>query len=200
MRAAVLGAALLAGACGSDEPPAAGSSAAVELIADTSGVLAESAPEDALLSPDGWGPLRIGMSRDEIVAAVGEDANPGAVGGPDPEACDQFAPTGVPAGMLLMVENDTLTRITLMRGSHVRTERGFALGDSASAVIEGHGALAVRTPHKYRDEPSAYITVWRTPPGGAAPARGIVYEVHDDGLVALIHAGGESIQYVEGCL
>ncbi|HEX6590353.1 MAG TPA: hypothetical protein VF039_15205 [Longimicrobiales bacterium] len=199
MRAAVVVATLLAVACGPDEPPATGSSAAVELIADTGGVLAETAPEDALLSPDGWGPLRIGMSREEIVAALGDDANPGAVGGPDPEACDQFAPTGAPAGMLLMVENDTLTRITLMRGSHVRTERGFALGDSAAIVMDGYGRLAVRTPHMYREEDGAYITVWTSPPGGAAPARGIVYEVYDD-TVAYIHAGGESIRYVEGCL
>src|SRR3970040_816280 len=36
-------------------------------------------PTVALLTPDGWGPLRIGMSRAEVVAAAGEDANPDAV-------------------------------------------------------------------------------------------------------------------------
>ncbi|WP_158332143.1 hypothetical protein [Brevundimonas abyssalis] len=32
------------------------------------------------------------MTRAEVVAALGEDANPDAVGGPDPESCDQFRP------------------------------------------------------------------------------------------------------------
>ena len=38
--------------------------------------------------------------------------------------------------------------------------------------------------------------------GEAAPpdSRGIRYEVGDNGKVAFIHAGGPSIQYVEGCL
>ena len=34
----------------------------------------------------------------------------------------------------------------------------------------------------------------------AANARGIVYEVGLEGDVSQIHAGGPSIQYVEGCL
>src|SRR5687768_12819211 len=47
-----------------------------------------------VITPDGWGPLRIGMSRTEVVAAAGEDANPDAVGGPDSSSCDEFRPAG----------------------------------------------------------------------------------------------------------
>lgn len=35
------------------------------------------------------------------------------MGGPDPEACDQFRPERAPEGMLLMVEDGRLTRISL---------------------------------------------------------------------------------------
>ena len=152
------------------------------------------------LTPDGWGPLRIGMSRAEVVAVIGEDAHPERVGGPEPEVCDEFRPTGAPEGMLLMVRNDTLTRITLMRASRVRTEHGFTVGDSASAILAAYGQAAESTPHEYRDAPSAYITVWAQPPGSPAPTRGIVYDIGNAGRVSLVHAGDESITYVEGCV
>jgi len=55
------------------------------------------------LTATGWGPLRIGMTMAEITTALGPDANPNAVGGPDPESCNQFRPERAPEGMLLMV-------------------------------------------------------------------------------------------------
>src|SRR5690606_9967730 len=57
------------------------------------------ASRDDVITADGWGPLRIGMTRDEVVAAAGDDANPDAVGGPDPQRCDQFRPARAPAGL-----------------------------------------------------------------------------------------------------
>ena len=168
-----------------------------------SSVPADSAPltVDTLppLTPDGWGPLQVGMTLAEIVAAAGDDANPGAVGGPDPDSCDEFRPERAPAGLLVMVEQGRLTRISLLAGSPVRTERGFMVGDSASAVEAAYGAEAVTSPHKYVPAPARYVTVWRTEPPSSG-ARGLVYEVGADGLVSHIHAGGPSIQYVEGCL
>ncbi|WP_262423623.1 hypothetical protein [Brevundimonas denitrificans] len=69
-------------ACGQSEEPAASAPNAGRTPAQT--------PDPNALSAQGWGPLRIGMTRAEVVAALGEDANPDAVGGPDPESCDQF--------------------------------------------------------------------------------------------------------------
>lgn len=151
------------------------------------------------LTPTGWGPLRIGMTRAEVVAAAGEDARPDAVGGPEPEQCDEFRPGQAPEGMLVMIEQDRLTRVSLSAGTEIVTERGFGVGDPAAEIEEAYGADAVTTPHKYVAAPAEYITVWRTAPGGAE-ARGLVYEIGADGRVAHIHAGGPSIQYVEGCL
>lgn len=193
---------LLFAACTTEAPDGDGQRADAITVDTLIAADAPPASTDATprLTANGWGPLRIGMSRAEITAVAGEDANPGLVGGPEPEACDQYRPTGAPEGMLLMLENDTLTRITLMRESRVRTERGFGLGDSASVVLAAYGSAARSSPHKYRDAPSAYITVWTTPPQGTEPARGIVYEIDDQGLVGQVHAGAESITYVEGCL
>jgi hypothetical protein len=153
----------------------------------------------ATISPDGWGRLRIGMTRAEVVAAAGDDANPNAVGGPNPEACDQFRPARTPRGLLVMLENGILTRISLSEGAGIRTASGIEVGDQAAAVMAAHGAEAVTTPHKYQEAPARYISVWRTAPP-AANARGIVYEIGQDDRVMYVHAGGASVEYVEGCL
>ena len=157
------------------------------------------APHARPLTADGWGPIRVGMTRAELVAAAGEDANPDAVGGPDPEQCDQFRPRAAPAGMLVMVERDTVTRISVGRTSQVKTDAGFGPGDAAQDIKAEYGARASATPHKYVEPPAEYVTVWQTN-ANASHARGIVYEIGADGRVTHVHAGSRSIQYVEGCL
>jgi hypothetical protein len=153
----------------------------------------------ATIGPDGWGRLRIGMTRAAVVAAAGEDAQPNAVGGPNPDECDQFRPAQTPPGLLVMLEDGMLTRISLSDGTGIRSAAGIGVGDPAATVIAAHGADAVTTPHKYQDAPARYIAVWRTAPP-APDARGVVYEIGRDDRVMHIHAGGPSIQYVEGCL
>jgi hypothetical protein len=151
------------------------------------------------LTAEGWGPLRVGMTLEEVVAAAGEDANPEAVGGPDPSQCDEFRPSEAPEGMLVMLESNRLSRISVFGDSEVQTDEGFGVGDEAAEIKAAYGPRAEAMPHKYVTAPAEYITVWTSPPASAEP-RGIVYEVGEDGLVTHVHAGGPSIQYVEGCL
>jgi len=148
--------------------------------------------------------LRVGMTIPEITAALGPDSDPSAVGGADPEICDQFRPEQAPEGLLVMVENGLLSRISLINPSTLKTDRGFGIGDNAVAIKAAYGANAEASPHKYREAPAEYITAWSgsAPPANAPmpdSARGIVYEIGEDGRVAMIHAGGPSIGYVEGC-
>ena len=163
------------------------------------------APQAAanILTADGYGPLRIGMSRAQVVAAMGEDRNPDAVGGPEPESCDQFSPARAPEGLLVMIEDGRLTRIDLVRNARTATDKGLRLGATAAAVRAAYGSALVVEPHKYVDAPAQYLTAWTTAPPAAATAtpnaRGIRYEVGQDGTVEAILAGGPSIQYVEGC-
>lgn len=167
---------------------------------------AEQPPVDAnALTAQGWGPLRIGMTLAEITAALGPDANPNAVGGADEQACNQFRPARAPEGMLLMVEQGVLTRISISRTNTLKTDRGFGLGDSAAAIKAAYGADTVVTPHKYQQAPAEYIAAWTNLRPAANDyvsdpnARGIIYEINGEGVVQQIHAGGPSIQYVEGC-
>lgn len=155
-------------------------------------------PGANVVTADGWGPLRIGMTRAEIVAAAGEDANPQAVGGAEPGHCDQFRPSRAPDGVLVMVENGVLTRISISRNSDIRTPEGISVGDAASRVLEAYGARALVTPHKYWPSPAKYVTVWRDSVP-SSERRGIRFEVDADDEVVHVHAGSRSIEYVEGC-
>jgi len=161
-------------------------------------------PSSDTFTSQGWGPLRIGMTLDEVTAALGPDANPDAVGGPDPEACDEFRPQNAPEGILVMIENGRLTRVSLIEMSPLKTDKGLGIGDTAATVKSAYGAAAQASPHKYQDAPAEYITVWdggpRTEPYVQdEAARGLVYEIDGTGKVGAVRAGGPSIQYVEGC-
>lgn len=163
------------------------------------------ASDTAPLTPEGWGPLRIGMTLAEVAAAAGADSDPGATGGPEPEACDIFHPERAPEGLRVMIEEGRLTRISISDPTELRTDRDLGPGDSAEAVKAAYGAELVSSAHEYEEAPAEYLTVWTTARGGesyvqAPDARGIRYEVDRSGTVDAIHAGGPSIQYVEGCL
>lgn len=152
-----------------------------------------------VLTANGFGPLRIGMSRPEVEAALGADANPNAVGGADPASCDIFHPARAPEGLQVMIENGVLTNVRLIRASMVDTDRGLGIGDTATRVKSVYGSSAEVVPHKYVDAPAEYITAWATSDHTGPTARGVKYEIGQDGNVLSIAGGGPSIQYVEGC-
>lgn len=156
-------------------------------------------PGPQLLTSDGWGPLRIGMSRAEVVAAAGDDADPEAVGGPDPATCDEFRPRNAPEGVLVMIQEGVLTRISVSRNVAISTPAGFRVGDSGSAVLTEYGARARVEPHQYWEPPARYVTVWRQAATQSA-RRGIRYEINSDDEVVHLRGGGPSIEYVEGCV
>lgn len=164
------------------------------------------APVDAnAITSNGWNTLRVGMTRAEVTAAVGAQANPNTVGGADPQTCDLFHPANAPEGMLVMIQQDVLTSITLRNNTTLKTDRGFGVGSTAAEIKAAYGASAVSEPHKYV-QGAEYITVWTTgapaTPGTFvqdANARGVRYETDAQGVVTAVHAGGPSIQNVEGC-
>jgi hypothetical protein len=198
IRLAALGsiAALTLAACGA--PPPQPADAPAEPAAPASPVEPGAAAADQLTAL-GFGPLRVGMSRAEVEAALGPDSDTEAVGGPDPTSCDMFRPERAPEGLLVMVENGLLTSVWISRNTAVETDRGLSIGDTAAAVKGVYGTAADVEPHKYVEAPAEYITVWSTADHQSPAARGLVYEIGRDGRVQSIAGGGPSIQYVEGC-
>ena len=193
-------------ACGRDDRPAvdaptAAAPAPVTPAAQAPAVMPAVDPN--ALNAEGLGAARIGMSKADLIAAWGDRANLNAVGGAEPEVCDQFHPARAPEGVNVMIQDGKLTRITLMRDAKIKTDRGFGLGDTAMAIKQAYGGSIFAEPHKYQAAPAEDLFAWTR--GGSTnyvtdpSARGLRYEIGTDGKVSMIHAGDPSIQLVEGC-
>ncbi len=164
----------------------------------------EPAAPSGALTAQGLDALQIGMTLEQVTETAGPDSNPDAAGGPEPEVCDEFHPENAPEGVLVMIEEGVLTRISLIRDASLSTDAGLSLGAPSEDVRAAYTQVEV-TPHKYQESPAIYIDVWDNVESGDQAindpqARGIRYVVGHDGVVETIHAGGPSIRYVEGCL
>jgi len=146
------------------------------------------------LTPKGLGPLTIGMTDAEARAAVGAANIEGDTGTELSESCTEIKLKGAWPGVYLMVEDGKLSRVTVTEGSTIKTDRGVGLNATPAQVMAAYPD-AKSEPHKYEDTPpGAYLTVWTVP-----DKEGTVFEVNGRGVVGSIHAGGPSIQYIEGC-
>lgn len=198
---AVAASALILAACGQQDPAQPSSTPETPMTAPP----AEPVVDANALTANGYGPLRIGMTKAEVVAALGDDANPGAVGGADPESCDEWRPARAPEGLRVMMVDGALARITASAPSTLKTDRGFGVGDEAAAIKTAYGAKLIAQPHKYAEAPAEDLFAWATggPVGEAyvddPVARGVRYEINGEGRVQMVHVGGPAIQLVEGC-
>lgn len=140
----------------------------------------------AVLSAEGFGPLRFGMSLNEAEQALGAKAV--LPEGADP-ACSmvRFAPLPT---LRFMVEQGRVTRADADAG--VANALGVAVGDGLAA-LRARYPKAELTPHKY-DADGQYLT-FPSADGGAA----IVLEL-SGGKVTRIRAGLQpAVGYVETC-
>jgi len=140
------------------------------------------------LGPDGFGPLKIGMSfaqvRKRAPRLKATPSNLRASSG-----CDQLALPGHP-GVALMFVDDELVRIDLFR-SGPRTTRGVQAGDRVAQALQAYPRLSAE-PNKY-DENERYLT--------ARSGNGAIRFETDKGRIGKVYAGRwAQVQYVEGCL
>jgi hypothetical protein len=154
------------------------------------GTPAKAAPADNhwKLSPDGFGPIKVGMSFAQVrkvaprlkITPAGLRASSG---------CDQLALPGHP-GVALMFVDDELTRVDLFR-SGPRTTRGVGPGDRVERAMRAYPGLSAES-NKY-DESERYLTARS---GGSA----IRFETRK-GRIDKVYAGRwTQVQYTEGCL
>lgn len=168
---------------------------AVPAVALTVLALAAAAPADAFqphLTPEGWGKARIGMSRSQVEAAIGAKLEGEALD--DEYSCIDMKPVGANQGIWFMFEEYKLSRISIGDPSKVTTPRGIGIGASADEVRSAYRSKLQIEPHFYEGLPSEYLTYWTQP-----KKRGVRFETDSKRRVQSIHAGGPSIEYVEGC-
>lgn len=142
-----------------------------------------------LARPDGVGPLRVGMTAREALAAAGAggtDTNPDT-------ACHFLDVAKMPKRLYVMVESGIVTRIDV-RDTSVATAEGARLLSPQDSVLAMYAGRVQVQPHKYTRGWS-YLVV--TPPGDSLHR--IVFEA-DGSRVTSFRVGREpSVEYVEGC-
>lgn len=146
------------------------------------------------LSPEGYGPVRIGMSIAEASAALGAELV--ADGSPEPDICETYhllPEAEAPDGLRFLAQNGRLSRITDHGSPDVRTPEGVGVGASDAEVRAAYPG-AIEAPAKYDPPPAHSLTVWRAP-----DESGLRFEISAEGVVTTMHAGDESIRLVEGC-
>lgn len=142
------------------------------------------------LGPDGFGPMRIGMTFEEAREVAGPALQPTDPALLASEECDQVPLPGRP-GVALMFVGGVLHRIDVFRPG-VRTAAGVGPGDPVAKVEQAYPGLA-RMPNRY-DGSEEYLTV------GPRQGRALRFETLK-GKVDRAYAGDwEQVQYVEGCL
>lgn len=146
-----------------------------------------------VLTTAGLGPMRIGMTDAEARAAVGAANIEADTGTEISDSCTEIKLKGAYPGVYLMINDGRLSRITLSEGAKIKTDKGVGVGARPAEVMAAY-PNAQAEPHHYENPPAQYLTVWTKP-----EKEGVRFEVNYAGIVADIHAGDETIQYVEGC-
>lgn len=144
------------------------------------------------LTPDGYGPVRIGMTRAQVSAALSIRLEGDAI--EDEEACIEMAAAQGYRGLYFMFEHGRLSRISATEPSQATTALGVGIGATAERVRRAYGAGMRSETHEYLGRPAEYLTFWTR-----RNARGIRFETDTDRRVTTIHVGGAAIRYIEGC-
>ena len=148
----------------------------------------DTAPREWIVRADGIGPLQVGVPLAAASRALGETLRVKEA------ACDHVKPTTTPAGILLMVIDDTVARVEIIEEG-IKTVEGAQVGDSESRVLELYGARARIEPHEYTYPDGHYVVI--TPPGDTLHR--IIFETFK-GRVTMYRAGRvPAVQLVEGC-
>jgi|CXWL01.1.fsa_nt_gi hypothetical protein len=147
-----------------------------------------------VLSSEGYGPVRVGMTIAEASTALGAQLVPDG-NFDEPNACQTLHIEGAPGEdpLRFMAQEGRITRVSDYGTTDALTEQGLGIG-STDAQIRAAFPQAIEQPAKYDAAPAHDLIIWTTP-----NARGLRFEINASGVATIVHAGDESIQLVEGC-
>ena len=148
---------------------------------------------DWKLTPAGWGPVRIGMTRAQTEKALAVQLE-GEAFDNEGSCTELYSGNEKLAGLYFMFQNGKLTRISAIAPSSIKTPRGLGIGATDEEVRKAYGNKMQAQPHYYDGEPAEYLTYWLKP-----KVRGVRFETDVQRKVQTIHAGNDSIELVEGC-
>jgi hypothetical protein len=142
---------------------------------------------------DGFGPVRIGMTKVEAAAALGEPLV--RTSGAGDFECEYLHPTEHWNGVAFMFSRGRVARVDVREGT-TETDSSIRIGDQIAKVTKAYGRKVTITPHQYIPEPEGkYLTV-----KSSNGKRAIRFET-DNGRVVTYYVGRfPEVTFVEGCL
>jgi len=160
------------------------------LAASATAALAQSRPWP--LTPTGYGPARIGMTRAQVEQALGVALQGEPI---DSEtSCIEMVPVRGDTNIVFMFLERRLSRIAVVNESRVRTPRGIGIGATAAQVRRAYPTGLLAEEHTYTGAPAEYLTFWVR-----RERSGVRFTTDENRRVDTIIAGNGSIQYIEGC-
>jgi hypothetical protein len=145
------------------------------------------------LTPNGLGPVRIGMTAAQVEKALKTELE-GEAFDNEGSCIELFPESDELKGSYFMFLDGKLSRISVSEPSKIVTPRGIGVGASADDVRKAYGAGLQAEEHPYLGAPAEYLTFWLKP-----KKTGVRFETSAQGKVEFIHAGNDSIQLIEGC-
>lgn len=192
----------LASAC-SGTSDDAGSAAAGDSVDVAAAPAAPPAARDPMgadtawrLTEQGIGPVRVGMTVDELRAALGGEVRAEVLSDGGPDACGYAFSPALPAGVRVMTVGGKVARVEVDSGS-VAAASGARIGDAQARVRELYAGRETRVqPHKY--VAGSYVVV--LPGAPADTLHRLVFETDSAGAVTRFRGGVfPPVEYVEGC-
>lgn len=155
---------------------------------------APSAEAPWIVTPDGYGPIRIGVPRAVAAAALGMPL-PLDTADMVSESCGHVDLPHGPRGVALMIVADTVVRVEVYEAG-VRTAAGDQVGDAEATVLARYAGRVRVEPHPY-DGPEGHYLVVPTPQD---TTRQLILET-DGQRVRQFRAGRlPEVAWIEGCL
>jgi hypothetical protein len=143
------------------------------------------------VTPSGIGPIRVGMTVEDLRRVGGDVQLPSGAGA----ECAYVRPQSAPPGVSVMIARGSVTRVDV-DSAGVQSDAGVAVGDSASRVSQLYAGRVTTTPHKYV-QGGQYLTV-RSPSPQDSALR-IVFE-SEGGRVTRFRSGRTpEVEWVERC-
>ncbi len=154
-------------------------------------LLAAAAQSSWVLTPEGLGPVRIGMTRAQVARVLKTPLRGAAIESDD--ICVEKDARGLP-GVAFMFEDKRLTRVSVFKPSKIRTGTGIRVGSTDAQVKRAYGARLATEKSRYMLPPARLLIRWTAP-----NEQGLAFETGEDRRVYTMRGGKKSITYAEGC-
>jgi hypothetical protein len=154
------------------------------------------ATEQATLTPDAWGAVKIGMSRSAVESALHEKLNiNNDASGSDACFGGWVGDMNHPKVPVFFTFVDGKLAVIGLRDGSISTDRGVREGDLESKVIAAYGSALKKEPAPYYDEkdPRHQLYFW------SASQHGLLFWIDENGKVTEIQAGTKFLRASEGC-